>query len=274
MIENENTYGFEKRLAFFVNVIEKQKPRRILDFGCGTGANVTVPLAKQFPKIKIVGVDGDKSTIEYARANSNIDNLYFAYPQELDEDGKFDLIIASEVVEHVEHPGEFLSFLREKVEGGGKIILTLPNGYGPSELARLFEAVMTLLGVLKLLRRLKRLFSGSSAVPADRQDTLATSPHINFFSYKEINKCFSDAGLNVVRYRPRTFLCGYGFDHLLRNQRLLSWNAKIAEWLPPRLNSGWMFVLEKTGPTKIGMYKRGLYARWRKYLNMRRWGLR
>jgi len=273
---SENSYGFAKRLQFIKNVIEQLKPQWVLDFGCGTGNNITVPLAEYFPNIKFVGVDSDVASLEFARYKNNCSNLTFVNPKEIEAYQQFDLIIASEVIEHVEEPEELLLLLTEKLVDGGQIILTLPNGYGPSEFMSLVASLLHLSGIYAILRQIKRTLTGNStALNIKGVDTLAISPHINFFSYNDIKILIGKAGFKILAYRPRTWLCGFGFDQLLRGQPILWWNAKIADYLPPYCNSGWMFLLEKGESLRPVdyHYKRGYYARLRKYLNKKRWGL-
>jgi SAM-dependent methyltransferase len=272
----ENSTGFAKRLQFIKEVIEHSKPKLVLDFGCGTGNNVTVPLADYFPDVKFTGVDSDVTSIEFARNNNTRSNLTFAYPKDIETYHEFDLIIASEVIEHVEEPEELLLFLEEKLVDGGQIILTLPNGYGPSEFMSLVASLLHLSGIYVILRQLKRTLSGSStSLNSKSADTLAISPHINFFSYNEIKSLIGKAGFKLLEYRPRTWLCGFGFNQILHGQFILSLNAKLADYLPPYFISGWMFLLKKEECRQLVryQYKRNYYARLRKYLNEKRWGL-
>ena len=44
--------------------------------------------------------------------------------------GKFDVIIAGELIEHLESPGLFLSCARDLLNNNGRLILTTPNVYG------------------------------------------------------------------------------------------------------------------------------------------------
>lgn len=52
-------------------------------------------------------------------------NLFELEPEEL---GVFDLVIASEVIEHVAHPDQLLVHLARFLSPGGRIVLTTPNG--------------------------------------------------------------------------------------------------------------------------------------------------
>ena len=265
----ETSYGNQKRLQFLKYVIEKSRPNRVLDIGCGIGTHITFPLAKYFPNISFLGVDSDPCSIECARNENTVTNLAFAHPQELEQDGIFDLIVASEVIEHVEQPEQFLLFLREKMTDEGKLILTLPNGYGPFEIMSLVENLRCTSRLCDILRKMKRRPTDDLKDPRKR-DTLAISPHVNFFSYAQIYKLIVGSGFTVSEYRPRTLLCGFVWDKLLRGQFMLRWNARVADSLPPSFSSGWMFVLEKGKLCEDAGYRRGIYARFHRYVNEKR----
>ena len=273
MLPTEDSYGLTKRFEFVVTEIERRSPRRVLDFGCGTGANLTALLAERFPQIRFVGVDSDATSIAYARDAYAIRNLEFRlYPQEFSFGENFDLIVASEVLEHVEEPDVFLARLRACLARGGALLVTIPNGYGPFELASMVEALLQISGLYKLLRKLRGLFSATRSISSAAIDTLAVSPHVNFFSFGEIGRLFVSQGFAQTRYQGRTFLCGFGFDLLLRGVRVLCWNAKVADRLPPQLVSDWMFALEPSEAPGQENFRRTFYARLRRWLSYRRYG--
>lgn len=177
----ENSYGVSKRLEFIGQIIRELRPGRVLDYGCGAGTFVTSPLAQEFPQIKFVGVDSDGPSIAFARRGNTLPNLAFWEPDGIGPDDRFDLIIASEIIEHVEDPEAFLLFLRTKLADRGRMVLTLPNGYGPFEIVGLLQAVLKWLRLYRLLHATKRHLSGRAAKVPAAVDTLAASPHINFF---------------------------------------------------------------------------------------------
>lgn len=269
----ENTYGFVKRLDFISKVIRSSKPRRVLDLGCGTGENLTRPLATFFPEIEFVAVDSDTTSIEFAKRENTANNASYLHQSEALNLGDFDLVIASEVLEHVELPDAFLNDIRAKLSRDGLAIITIPNGYGPFEWASFLESLWFFCGgyyFVHAVRPRDHMVSQDSAVA----DTLAVSPHINFFGYRQVLSMFKSAGFRVENFQSRTFLCGFGFDHVMRSARIVAWNCKIADRLSPRLASAWMFVLRPTQPIISPPYMRNLYARIRRYLNERRWGVR
>jgi SAM-dependent methyltransferase len=271
----ETTYGDAKRLAFLRRIIQARAPARILDIGCGTGARVTRPLADAFRSLHFLGVDADERSIAWARNNHrDHDNLDFATLDSLPTDQRFDLVIASEVIEHVPDPMGFLLDLRGRLTPTGTIAMTLPNGYGPFEAMALTECLLHLSRLQNVLRWLKYKMLGRSVPPAAGDvDTLAVSPHVNFFSLGEITGLFAAAGLRVLRSENRTALCGYILDDLIRGRRLIDWNARIADRLPAWSVSDWMFELEPAGAPGAAVWRRGGWARFRKRLNERRWGI-
>lgn len=268
----EDSYGGQKRLQFIRNIIEKYQPKLVLDIGCGTGTGVTIPLAEHFHNIHFVGADTDVDTLNNARNHNILPNLVFIELKELEGYEKFELIIASEVIEHIAQPEQFLLFLKEKLANNGKIIITLPNGYGPFEFTALLEVLIHLSGIYKALKKFKILLandSKESVQKVKRLNTLAITPHLQFFSYSEIVGLLKNVGLDIKQYCPRTLLCGAGFNQLLRWKRLIYWNAKIADYLPACFSSDWMFLVEKKGgmQTNNYLYRQGYYARFRRYLN-------
>lgn len=264
----EDSYGSLKRLRFCERIIAQQNPRLVLDVGCGTGAHLTRPLAERFPATRFVGIDRDERSIAFARAALPPANLTFATEEVLADCRDVDLIIASEVVEHVEGPAPFLAMLRARLAEAGTMIVTLPNGRGPFEIASLVQALLRASGLLGVLRRVKRFLVGG-APAAGAANTLAESPHINFFTYAQVRALFEAAGLRIAEYQPRTFLCGFGLDQLVQVAGIAAWNARVADALPAWLASAWMFRLDRAPARGRPPEQRGAFTRLRRRLEVR-----
>jgi hypothetical protein len=121
-------------------------------------------------------------------------------------------------------------------------------------------------------RALGLAHSESTAADAPPCNSLAVSPHINFFGSGTIRESLRGSGLDVLR--PRSFLCGFGFDQIVELLGPVEWNARVADLLPPMLVSDWMFLAEPEHGGGFHSYRRGPYAKFRCWLNFRRWGVR
>jgi len=274
-VPGDNLYGLHKRLCYIEKIIRESNAKCILDIGCGSGHNVTIPMARRFPEFSFVGRDSDIASIKHAREKNRLPNLSFELMTDENPAEQFDVIIASEVIEHVPEPGDFLLSLRQKLTEHGKLILTLPNGTGPFEMMALIESIFHLTGAYAIARRIKHAFS--KRLSNTNVDTLAISPHVNFFGFKEIQRIATMTGYKVLEYHARTFVCGFGLDHLFGGRRFIYMNERLADHLAPQLVSDWMLLLEKRQddctPHNYA-YKRTPFARLRKYLNEKRYTLR
>ena len=105
---------------------------RILDYGCCVGQN-THAWANEFKSLQFTGVDLSDKQIHEARrftAQHNVGNVRF-YPVITPEDvttPDFDLVICTEVLEHINDYHKFLTSVEKIVKPGGRIILTTPHG--------------------------------------------------------------------------------------------------------------------------------------------------
>src|SRR5258708_5246786 len=126
---SEDAYGRAKRQVFVEAVIHEAKPRTVLDFGCGTGSQLTMPLAQAFPEVSFLGLDSDETTIAWARQYAALPNISYTTRDDGPSDRSFDMVIASEVLEHVEAPDELLRYLSKRLADGGRLVVTVPNGY-------------------------------------------------------------------------------------------------------------------------------------------------
>jgi SAM-dependent methyltransferase len=111
-------YTFAARLA---------RGKRVLDAGCGAGYG-SAELARAAERV--VGVDRAAEAIEFARTHYQSHNLSFeeasctGLPH---GDGSFDLVVAFEVIEHLENWREFLAEARRVLAPGGQLIVSTPN---------------------------------------------------------------------------------------------------------------------------------------------------
>jgi 2-polyprenyl-6-hydroxyphenyl methylase/3-demethylubiquinone-9 3-methyltransferase len=149
----------------------------ILDVGCGGGI-LAEPLARL--GAKVTGIDPAEETVAAARLHAEQSGLAIDYRAEtieaLAEKGKrFDVVVASEVVEHVADLGLFVHRCAECVKPGGLMVVTTIN-------RTLKSFALAIVGAEYILRWLP--------VGTHRWDKLVTP--------EELEAAFEAAGLNVT----------------------------------------------------------------------------
>lgn len=108
----------------------EQSPKSVLEVASG-GGGLAACLAARGCRVLANDLRTDLLVEEISEYTSK-DNITVVggslFDLSPDEIGKFDLIIACEVIEHVAHPDEFLSHLKTLLLPEGRILLTTPNG--------------------------------------------------------------------------------------------------------------------------------------------------
>jgi SAM-dependent methyltransferase len=115
---------FELRRRF---LREHVRPRdRTLDLGCGDGRFTGLLAAVG---ARPIGADVAEAALRHARATyPEIEFVLVPVDGRLPlEDGAFDVVWASEVIEHVADTARWLSEVRRVLRPGGRLLLTTPN---------------------------------------------------------------------------------------------------------------------------------------------------
>lgn len=94
-----------------------------LEVGCGAGDLVAALAARG---MRGLGIDIAADALEIARARLRSTTVSVAQRSVEEVADEFDLVIASEVLEHYEDDIEFLLRLRDRVRPGGHLLLTVP----------------------------------------------------------------------------------------------------------------------------------------------------
>lgn len=117
--------------------------RRVIDIGCGVG---TVSLYIASKGLRVVGLDISSSAIHFARKSTRILGLnafaqfYKSDFRSTDLKGKFDLVIASEVLEHLPDDQVVLEKLANLVKKGGIVFISVPLKSAPLNRLGLLES--------------------------------------------------------------------------------------------------------------------------------------
>lgn len=155
---------------------------RVLDIGCGAGM-ISSAIRERCRVREIWGVEVVPEVAQQARDNPALDRVLCGDISTLVDElpkASFSHIVAGDVLEHLVDPWSVLARLRECLEPGGKFICSIPN-------IRNFSFILELL--------FRRRFAYRDAGVMDRT-------HLRFFTRKDIQIMFSDAGYQDIRIGP------------------------------------------------------------------------
>ena len=185
-IETEVRFGHDKPstahaylLPGLDRILERYAPipgeRRILDLGCGKGAITAYIHAKGHP---VIGLDFATDAIEYAHAHfpEVPVHLASAYDDIRAKYGEFDIVLSTEVIEHLYDPLAYAKTIRSVLSPGGLAIISTPyHGY-------LKNVLIALAGKWDEHHTANRLHG-----------------HIKFFSVRSLKALLETANLAVLK---------------------------------------------------------------------------
>lgn len=76
----------------------------------------------------VVGVDLDKKGVDRVQ-ELGIPNIYYGDAETYKFNKTFDVIVAGEIIEHLDNPGHFLDNMRSQLNQQGALIITTPNTF-------------------------------------------------------------------------------------------------------------------------------------------------
>lgn len=208
--------GFDDRFEKVVEEIrENTKAKdKILDIGCGEGK-----IWQLFPDLKVTGLDFSQENLKKAKKYvtpvlGNAEKLPF-------KDNSFDMVLATEILEHVINPDRLLTETDRVLKRGGNAIITFPNT----------AALQLRIGI--------PLFGRSPLINYPQN-----VGHIRFFDLSDIRKMLKDTKLKVRKVRGGNFLSFHqvNFGFYLPVPRKIRF---IGGDLFPTLSMGCVVVLRK-----------------------------
>mgnify|MGYP003966453521 CR=1 FL=1 len=231
----QDDVGGINRLKFVTDFIKKINNASILDVGCGTGS-ITIPTGLVAKKIR--GIDVDKASIEIAKKRNKLPNVSFEVKDIKEEKEKYDVVLNIQVLEHLQNPESMLKEISRVTKKWA--IITVPNGYGSSEI------------IGRLITRTRKTTKLKSKTKTNEGMFTANydNPHIQKFRIKQLKKLANKAGLKIRKIKNHCFILGTFpinqlFFHTPLRRLLEKVDQKIANVLPHRMVNGWYVIMEK-----------------------------
>jgi len=128
---NEDGYFAEYKIALMAARLGQNKPKRILDFGCGAGRSLPY-LEQYFPDAELWGYDVSPASLEVAAQRVPRAKLFSDWS--ILADTHFDAIVAANVFHHIppEQRQPALSLCRQVLAEHGQMFLFEHNPFNPA----------------------------------------------------------------------------------------------------------------------------------------------
>lgn len=121
----QNHWWFKKRRDLIVKLLKKEpKHAKILDIGCSSGQLLTNLKEASFTELS--GIDVSEKAIELCQEFGHTNTFVMDGAKTSFNDNEFDLIIASDCLEHIEDDAQALKDWLRILKPGGKLICFVP----------------------------------------------------------------------------------------------------------------------------------------------------
>jgi glycosyltransferase involved in cell wall biosynthesis/ubiquinone/menaquinone biosynthesis C-methylase UbiE len=222
--------GEESSHTVILRWLRQIPPSRLLDLGCSGGR-----VAEEARKLghHVTGVD----ILEFPEVGSRVDrfiqaNLDDGLPEMVMAAGRFDIVLAADVLEHVRQPEKLLSDIRAILVPRGVLIASVPN------FGHWYARGRVAFGLFDY----------------DQRGVLDEG-HVRFFTRRGILRRMRNAGFSVVRYEAT----GLPLEIFTRSnslaQRLAAATDRFAVRARPTL-FGYQFVMQCESPPRTRVQER------------------
>ncbi len=181
MIKKRHNYEYEVKLdadsgpARVVRIVGNNK--KVLEIGAGPGS--ITKLLTHISNCKVTALDIDSESVK--RLEPHCERAYQAdlndptWPNILNENTKYDVLVAADVLEHVYQPLIVLNAMKSFLNQDGYMVISLPHAAHSVIHACLFDEDFEY-----------------------NDFGLLDKTHIRFFGIKNIQKLFEDAGMKII----------------------------------------------------------------------------
>lgn len=228
-----------KRLDFIVSQTSKynKATSKVLDIGCGNG-NISLALGSLGFNVR--GIDVDATSIQTATNTNTFANVAFevADANKFTITDEYDVVICSEVLEHLTHPQELVQSAYRILKPGGIMIVTVPNGYGPREtlMTKPMQWMMQK-GYTRQLVKVKKAFGYTNATEQSSNPDLT---HIQFYTRTSLTQMMEGAGFKQHAFAKADFFDRIFPYSMLANRisALQKLDCAVADVLPAACTCG------------------------------------
>lgn len=243
----ENVYGHTKKIRFFQNAIARHRERKngdlnVLDFGCGSGAAVSQYLITE--GIQYYGVDFHPPSLVYARQHFSAPGIHFL--EAVPADIVFDVIVYSDLLEHLDDPVGILRQHARQLAPDGIILGSVPNGYGGFENERRIDRFFHLSDILRFLWRGLKRATGRPPRPAPEIPFNEESGHVQFFTQQSLKHALASTGFMIRKFAHGSFVGADLSGSLFIKGPLIHLNTWLADRFPVWAVSTWHFEAART----------------------------
>jgi 2-polyprenyl-3-methyl-5-hydroxy-6-metoxy-1,4-benzoquinol methylase len=218
---------------------------------------IALPLVRQ--GFNVIGLDLHEPSIAFGKGifkSEGLDDERLRVCDLSKAEELYDTVIASEVLEHLDDISlaKILWTIHSKLKTGGKLLVTVPNGYGWFELES-FLWFKTGLGwllerarIAEAVKWLKSTLFSCSHAEAYPPSTLADSPHVQRFTHGSIQRILRQHGFEVMSTTGSVLFAG-PFSNLLFTGigPIMRLNCLLGQWVP-KLAAGFYLVCRPASP--------------------------
>jgi len=246
-----NRVADRKRLKFIVDNIQPALPSKgsVLDVGCGNGI---ISSFLGHLGYDVTGIDVSEKAIKKAKTNNKLTNVQFDVLSAENlkvQNKKYNAIICSEVLEHLESPSFLLNTIFHLLNDNGVLIVTVPNGFGPREVLVTKPALMLRKNaqIWEHVNKIKAALGYDGSTIQSEADNL---DHIHFFSKKDIYQLAESNNFKVIKLENTNFIDDvFPFSLITKKSiTLQKIDARLADLLPHVLTGGFVSVWQKKTP--------------------------
>ena len=156
--------------------------RAALEVGPGSGVYVPL-LARLFDRVTVSDVHAAylDAVRSVAARHHNVAVMHDDIRRSTQRPGSFDLVLCTEVIEHIVESHEALAGMRRLLRTGGVLVLSTPQRYSPLEVC---AKIAVLPGVIDLVRLVYR-------------EPVLPTGHINLLTAAEVRRQLMEAGFSI-----------------------------------------------------------------------------